>query len=332
MTVARLIEAQDVSLAVWGMIRKIGPNLVIDTYMQVPPKIREVFFSWNLKLPEAMGAGELKAHLRPDRILLQRLSLPAASGGLIREAARVRDELRENPSFEAGVIGHLPQGAVYWVNDRRGDWAEFMTPAGARGWIPIAGHCRDECRPLLDAAQFAADMLHYMQNRNQVPKAVAGLSVESLAVSEQIQALDALNASIPEIYRVSLTLAERWTGPRRQTTVDRQTGIERGVGIPPGGAAFANILALARIAIELQEAYRRQSYGVGDAADRIYEELQISQGKVESLAFDLAEASLIDPANLDVLHNLGILFDYAGQTQRAQLAKELANNMRGSAQ
>jgi hypothetical protein len=45
---------------------------------------------------------------------------------------------------------------------------------------------------------------------------------------------------------------------------------------------------------------------------------------LRSIAFRLAEASLEDPRNTDVLHNLAVLFEYAGDTERAALAGRLA--------
>jgi len=330
--VERLIEAQEVSLAVWGMIRMIGENLVIDTYAQIPRKISEQYFAWQLRLPEAMGGANLQAHLRPDRIHLQKLSIPGRSQDGIVDAAKQVDALRENPDAAAEVKGHLPLGEVYWVIGRRGDWAEFKTLSGLTGWAPISGNCILECRLLLNAAQFAANLLIYMQDRRETPKVMAGLSTDTLAVTEQIQALEALNGNFRQIRKISLPLAERWIGPRRWKGQDPTTKIDRGSGVPPGGAAFANLRTLALMAYELQAAFQRRIEGAGAGSDPrwIYEELSIPTAAVESLAFDLAEASLVDPENIDVLHNLAVLFEYAGQTNKAKLARYLVQRIHNS--
>jgi hypothetical protein len=55
-----------------------------------------------------------------------------------------------------------------------------------------------------------------------------------------------------------------------------------------------------------------------------YGQLKPDRERVRQLAFDLAEASLSDPNNVDVLRNLSILFAYAGEQKRANLARSLA--------
>jgi hypothetical protein len=329
--VDQLIEAQEVSLAVWGMIRRVGENLVIDTYAQIPRKISEQYFVWQLKLPERMGGATLKAHLRPNRIHLQKLSIPSRSPDRIIDAARQLELLRKEPDSAAEVIGHLPQGEVYWVTERRGDWAQFMTRSGLTGWATTAGNCISECRLLLNAAQYAANLLTYMRYRHKTPPAMAGLSTDTLAVTEQIRALEALNGDLHQILGTSLALAERWTGPRRLTGQDPTTKIERGSGVPPGGAAFANLRMLALIAYKLQVAFQRQIKDAGSSGGPrlIYEKLRIPTAAVESMAFDLAEASLLDPENIDVLNNLAVVFKYAGRTKRSKLARRLMSIILG---
>ena len=336
--VDRLIEAQEVSLAVWGMIRKVGENLIIDTYTQIPQKINEEYFAWKFKLPEKMGGATLQAHLRPNRIHLQQLSISARSAEGIVEAIGQLNVLRKSPDSGAEVVGRLPTGQVYWVTGRRGDWAEFNTSSGLTGWAPIVGNCNAECRFLLNAAQFASNLLAYMQNRSKTPQVMAGLSTDTLAVTEQIQALDALNGNLRQIREISLTLAARWTGPARQIGQDPTTKIDRGKGIPPGGAAFANLWTLAQMAYSLQEGYERQipdnQHLFQDDPSRarrlIYENLRISKSAVEAMASDLAKASLLDPKNIDILRNLAVLFEYTGQTEKSMLARSLVQRIQDS--
>jgi hypothetical protein len=56
----------------------------------------------------------------------------------------------------------------------------------------------------------------------------------------------------------------------------------------------------------------------------IYNDVAPAPARVGEIAFDLADASLSDPDNADVLHNLGVLFQYAGDEKRATLARTLA--------
>jgi hypothetical protein len=239
--------------------------------------------------------------------------------------------LRKSPDSTAEVVGRLPKSQVYWVNDRRGDWAQFKLSTGLIGWAPIAGDCISECRLLLNAAQFASNLLAYMQNRTNTPQVMTGLSTDTLAVTEQIKALDALNGNLRQIEKVSLTLAAKWAGPRRLTGQDPTTKIDRGKGVPPGGAAFANLSALAQMAFWLQEKFQHQWQIDPSRTRRLtYENLKISKVAVESLAFNLAESSLLDPKNIDILHNLAVLFEYAGQTEKSILARSLAQRIRDS--
>jgi hypothetical protein len=43
-------------------------------------------------------------------------------------------------------------------------------------------------------------------------------------------------------------------------------------------------------------------------------------------AFELSKASLADPRNPELLHNIAVLFEYAGDRERAALAQRLASD------
>ena len=122
--------------------------------------------------------------------------------------------------------------------------------------------------------------------------------------------------------------------------MDKWTRIDRGKGTPPGGAAFANIQSLARLAMALQRAYDQRQSDLAPRLERVRERLELQHGEmwvghvpndvaleadvVRDIAFDLANASLYDPRNSDVLSNLAVLFDYAGDAKRSELARTLA--------
>ena len=71
---------------------------------------------------------------------------------------------------------------------------------------------------------------------------------------------------------------------------------------------------------------RRQSAALAKVTDALQAEARelwrggIAPTQVRDIAFELAQATLIDPRNLDVLHNLALLFQYAGEASRARLA------------
>lgn len=329
--VDRVIEAQEVSLAVWGMVRSVGANLVIDTYLQIPEKVSGELLVWKFLLPLRMGGGALVAHLRPDRIHVQRLVVPLEFRALLTQAAQRILELREEPTLDSQVSSSLPLDQVYWVVDRNNDWARFETKLGQKGWVPITAHCPQPCRPLLDAAAFTGELLAYLsgKDKERVPRARSGLTADTLAIEGQIRALDLVAGArqASDISDLTNHMVD-WVGPNRKSGPDKRTQIERGSGTPPGGAAFANILAIAGVMGEVHRAYGER---VKQSSSRVQvDDLVVPKEKLSDIAFDLAEASLYDPQNLDVLQNLTVLFGLAGDSGRSALAGDLVQQAEAS--
>jgi hypothetical protein len=134
----------------------------------------------------------------------------------------------------------------------------------------------------------------------------ARLTGEALAIRDELQALRSLSHGGGEAAKGALRIADGWDGPTRQNGLDAQTGLDRGTGVPPGGAAFANIRALAKVAA------KKRSDGT------------IKRTDLSAIAFELADALQYDPRNDDVLHNLAVMFRCSGDEKRAQLAADLA--------
>ena len=72
----------------------------------------------------------------------------------------------------------------------------------------------------------------------------------------------------------------------------------------PGGATFANLSAL----VELL---------------RLSRSAELSPVTARPVASELARSTLNDPGNLQVLHNLSVLFAYIGEDERSTLAGRL---------
>ncbi len=89
-----VMKGEQATLAVWGRVLPLGDSIVIDTFLQVPPETLETRFDLRLPLPQAMGGGIMQAHLRPDRIHVQRLVLDKGQQAKLAEAARYVRELR----------------------------------------------------------------------------------------------------------------------------------------------------------------------------------------------------------------------------------------------
>lgn len=299
--VERITGAQGVSLAVWGTVRRVRGELWIDSYVQIPQHALKTSFTWRLVLPGPRESPYLRARLRPDRIPVQRLRLPAHAEADLIDAAEHLLRLLRARDRNAKVVGLRPLEQVFIVRDRRGDWVYLELPAkGLKGWVPLRGHCMGGCKPFLEVASFGSGLLRYIRAREKPPWGTASLTTEALAVSEQIEALDALQQGRVERAR---ELARRWVGSERLTGLDPETGIDRGTGLPPGGAAFTNIGAMAEVA----EALRKT----------------LGSEQASTIAFRLAEASQYDPRNEDVLQNLAVIFRLAGDIGRAKLAQSI---------
>jgi len=353
--VEKLTKDQEVTISIWGRIQPEGNSLVIDTNVQVSEYSLSNYFSWDLKLPKAMGGGALQAHLKPDRIKLQRFKFKKEYKSSLINSINELNLLRENPNKDSKVVAKIPIDQVYTVIKRENNWVYLKIENGKEGWIISKGYCSEVFQPLLEPARFAASLLEYSAYK-KISNATENLTNEALALEEQIKALDALNSETQEnIYRNSIKRALRWVGPNRWTGIDKWTKIDRGKGTPPGGAAFVNVKALAEIAIKLHEEYKIEYFAM---VERMREELEYMRrqndrgwldrydlsnmrrktNRLEGAVFDkivldnefikkivneLATASLNDPNNVDVLKNLSILYTILNDIGRTEIVNML---------
>ncbi len=306
-----LVDAQDVTLAVWGMVRRSGDAITIDTYAQLPRRVVEESFGWSLRLPAAMGGKKLSAHLRPARILVQTHRMSLEDARSLSTMATSLDALRDAPRDDAATVTTLPVGSVYWVSRDEGEWIEISTGTHT-GWVRSAGYCVGGCAPLLDAGRFAADLLQFIQSR-RIPEVPATLASDAAAVRAQLSAMEQLDTTRPGQFAVGvLEPIARWLDSGSASTAT-----------PPGGAAFANIRAIANVATSVQASMRRSD----EPIRRRYNDVRLDRSRVREIAFELAQSSVSDPRNTDVLGNLAVLFRYAGEEQRADLAARLAKSV-----
>jgi hypothetical protein len=308
--VERVTAAQGVKLAVWGVIRKAGKGVEISTYTQVPRPALEQHFTWRLRLPAAMGGRELLARLRPDRILVQRLQLDTAGVAGLRSAAETIGQLRKHPRMDDPVTARLPMDDIYYVTNREGNWVRLATKSGIDGWAPTRGHCVGPCGELLRAAAFAGGVLRYMAS-GHVPEGGGALTEEARAVSDQLDALNLLaDGTMEKLFRIE-RITRRW---------------QEGQAVPPGGGAFGNIQALSVLSIALKEQFlSRARRGASNAElANTYDQITVNKEGARRQAFDLAKVSLADPRNPELMHNIAVLFAYAGEPERAALAQRLA--------
>jgi len=86
----------------------------------------------------------------------------------------------------------------------------------------------------------------------------------------------------------------------------------------PNSAGFANLIAVAHVAAELERASAEQNF------DRI----SLDRGMIEGIVQRLAAASVTDPSDLDVVENLAVLFAYLGDERRRSLALTIAETLK----
>jgi len=320
--VERVSEAQGVTLTIWGIIRQTAKGVQIDTYLQIPASSLDKYFTWQISLPRDMGGEELIARLRPDRVNVRRQLFSADDLRQVEAAAIEIGRVRSEPRADSPVTASLPTNEIYYLTDRRTGWVRLATRSGIDGWAPTEGHCLGECQSLLESAAFSGKVLRYMAD-GSVPRADGNLSIEAHAIADQLKLLDALNSKSRDEVAQVVNDAHGW--------------LEQGT-IPPGGAAFANLEALADLSAALKEAYgaaAEDNIGgdvTGDESEpltdslqqEIYDSIRLAPEFVAGVAKYLAQSSQYDPRNAEVLGNLAVLFNYLDDPVRAELASRLA--------
>jgi hypothetical protein len=293
-----VVDAQQASLAIWGMIRRDGDAILIDVQAQLPDAMVDEYYSWSLTLPRAMGGGRLGARLTPTRMQIQRVRLPVQSVPTLRSMAEAIDTLRAAPRADAQAIGRLPRASTYSVAEIRGDWAKFETD-GKTGWVRRATQCTRECAPLLATAEFIGALLKFAEG-GPVPQISRAHSRDAAVVARQLVVLTNLRRKVFHPARYYL---EKWDYAKAADY----------------GAPYAGVLALTEIASALQ-AFPTQAY----------DEIRLDETVLREITKTLAEASQNDPRNVEVLDNLAVLFAVLGDERRAGLAAELAADVKGA--
>ncbi len=287
-----VVGAQHASLAVWGMIRRDGDDIVVDVQAQIPDATVEKYFTWKLTLPRAMGGETLQARVWPTRMRVQRARLPARFIPALKRMAEAVDVVREGPSDNARMVARLPKDTTYTVQEVRGDWAKFVIN-GESGWVRRAVKCQRECSPLLATAEFVGALLNF-GGGGPVPKISNDLSRDTAVVARQLAVLTSLRK---KEFRPASYYLERW-GDRDARDF---------------GAPYADVLALSTLAAHLQE-----------HRDQAYDTIRLRDEDVRKIAHGLAQASQDDPRNAELLENLAVLFRVVGDESRAGLASRLA--------
>jgi hypothetical protein len=304
-----LARNQEPTAALWGMVQRDGADVVVETFLQLPDSTRSPGLQAKLHLPGAMGGGELRATAGSDRLLLQRLRLPMSEAEQLRGAAARLGELREAPREDAPIRARVPLDTVFYLVERQPGWVQLAVSEGARGWVPLSGHCQGPCVQFLEAPRFLSDMLGFIQKRRP-PETRDGLSADARQLRDELFAMAALDQA-PQSFAhdEAISLLARWQPKPGATAAEG----------PTLGASAANLRLIARLAGELRRARASRPASRRDA----YDEIVLPASTVRSAAFEAAEATVVDPRNADLLHNLQVLYRWLGDTERAELAARL---------
>lgn len=303
-----LIESQGVQVAVWGTIRRSGDRVRIDSFTQISPSVMGKTFSYTFRLPQHMGSGQLTHRIGPDRILAQRLELPADQALSLEPLAKNLDSLRATPKDAAPFSGQLPLGQVYYVQQRKGEWVKVVMPSGKSGWLRAAGFCQGACAPLLAVSRFASELMAYDYSRANMPNRSERLAPDAQAFIDQLWAIEFVNALPAEFAgQEALAKLEPWCKLAGETNNQLTPS--------PGGAATCNLREIIRLVASL----RRLS-------SRPLPQEQLGEDLLRSVASELARASMLDPRHAPTLMNLATLFNLLGDTERSNLASQLAED------
>jgi hypothetical protein len=302
-----LIESQGVQVAIWGAIRRSGEKVQIDSFTQLSPSVVRSAFGFSFRLPPAMGGGRLVHRIAPDRMLAQRLTLSAEQARSLGSVAESLERLRAGPKKSMPLVGRLPLGSVYYLEQRQGDWVQVGVQSGQGGWLRAGGFCTGPCAPLLAVSQFASGLMAY-DDRGNIPESNETLAPDALAFIDQLWAVEALNRAPADIAeQEALYRLKRWC-----PAGDEAKGNEV---VPPGGAATCNLRALVRLIGPIRQAAKNTSSGARPGNDL-----------VRSVADELARSSMSDPRHVPTLQNLATLFGVLGDVEREKLASRLAND------
>lgn len=294
---------QNFRLAIWGRLSRTERGVQIDSFLQIPGDAEKSPYERTIQLPAAMGGGTLTARLKPDRLLMQSLYVDYDKTSLLKTAAEQVAILRASPAVAAPVTGRL--AGSYSVVGLEPDWVQLRLADGTSGWTSVDQFCTDICRALLDVANFANDLVALTSGLAARPMS-RSLTREAEAMLQQLAAL----VSLPSNPNRATEIAERWTG----------VGSSR--GIASGGAGFANLLAVARVKLELMRVSAREPN---------FDRIRLDRRAIGRIADRLAEASVADPSDVDIVENLAVLFGYLGDNTRRRLALDIAANLKAKA-
>jgi hypothetical protein len=287
-----VVRAQQASLAIWGVVRRDENSILVDVQAQLPDSVVDKSYTWDLKLPQAMGGETLHARISPTRMLIQHASLPKEFATTLVTMAGTSNIVRAAPSQTAAVAARIPRYSALTVTETRDGWSKFVVD-GKAGWVKGATECTRECAQLLSTASFVGALLKFADG-GAAPTVSKNLSRDTLVIARQLAVLADLRN---KEFRPAEVYLSRWDGGRANDY----------------GAPYADLLALSAVADEL-----------GKHGDRPYDAIRLDDAFVRRIAKGLAQASQDDPRNTEVLDNLAALFRVLRDERRAGLATRLS--------
>ncbi|NRF71225.1 hypothetical protein HLB44_29960 [Aquincola sp. S2] len=304
-----LANAQRATLTVWGTIRAIGEELAIESYLQIPANVASTYLRARFRLPDAMGRGTLIGRLGSDRMLLQRLVLSKEAVNQLLTGAEVLTHARSQPDADARALGATDGSWSVLDKKSRPGWV-LLRKGNARGWVPMRTGCEDSCASILEVGAFLGSLVRYMDWKvldferaaRQIPKFTPGLSSAVREFVDQAQTLDQF-----AMY-----------GDRAMSNqLDRWAAAAPGPGgvAPSFGAGSFNLDLIVKVAGLADRSFVRTRTP--------YDEQRFDPRRIREITVRAAQALQDDPLNVELLGNLGLLYRYLGDREKAQLAGKL---------
>ena len=320
--VDQIVEAQNVSLAVWGRVRRSKESLLIDAYLQLPSDVVETYFAWSLQLPQEDGrprprrSPTTESDRGPAARAERSVDPGAAAGGrrhgcaagAARDRGRAQRPAPSGPNLlAAGTARRL--GPAPRRRAAPGMGSAAVLPGRMRRRVEHR-RVRGSDAPVHRRRHRAADARVPHRGGSRGPRPDAGVQSDE-----------------PPLRRRALARDHRAVDIRAASRA-RARSRRRARAEPPSPTCTRSVASRSCWSRSTTPRPVAPAARGGSRDDAVWNRLAPDREAVRAIADELTEAALLYPGDPDLLHNLAVLFDYVGDPARAQKARTLAETLR----